>query len=105
MNHLVSIFFQHRLDSRAAYILPFSCIAGITGGQNRCTHGSLHHVYLVPFGNDAALQYFCENAFSRHNTVAHNLVDLAAAVALLPDLGYLQKHVAALQSRAHGQVL
>ena len=51
------------------------------------------------------MEHFAEDALSRHDAVAHLVVDGAAGMAFLADLGELEHHVARAESRANRQAL
>ncbi|MEF2656074.1 MAG: hypothetical protein U0M72_06575 [Eggerthellaceae bacterium] len=59
--------------------------------------------YFVAFSKGAAFQHFAEDAFARHYTVAHLVVDGAMRVAFFADLREFEQYVAGTQARAYGE--
>ena len=56
--------------------------------------------HFVPDGDRTRLKNAGENAFARHDAVAHFLIYLAVAVALLAYLRHFQQHIIAAQERS-----
>ena len=70
--------------------------ASVAHGDNRSVQRNfIGKLQLVADRNFTAVQNSGEDAFTRHNAIAHLLINRAVIVAFLADLRYLEKNFAA----------